>query len=239
MAKRCHWQHAIEGNDIEKTCPVNIRAPKVRRIGDLKLDNDAEMRRTAFIYCLSQLWTRPQSVLVAQSFFMQKAEATDTDESPDFFKNSSTLAKIESPWLASWIGGFLGYQMEIMQRMVAYDADSLLQLVEFMAKVGRSFRLPKACIGKEVLRLFLEERIKEVGARPNVFKPGSTSIDDKGRVSWDKGCYKFVWEEGLATHVVHVPSNTKVPLEDHTRIKKAFVLLQNHSDCSVVVSKGV
>ena len=189
------------------------------------------------MYCLNQLWTRPQLVLVAQSFYMQKAEAKGTGESPDFFKTAATLAKIDISWLASWIGGFLGYPMEIMQRMVAYDADCLLQLVEFMAKVGRNFRLPKACVRKEVLRLFLEERIKEVGARPNLFKPGS--IDDKGRISWDKGCYKFVWEEGLATHVVHVPSNTKVPLEDHTRIKKDFVLSQNHSDCSAVVSKGV
>ena len=107
-----------------------------------------------------------------------------------------------------------------------------------MAKVGRSFRLPRACSRKDVLRLFVEERIKEVGARPNVFKPGSKNIDDKGRICWDKGCYKFVWEEGSATHVVHVPSNTKAPLEDHTRSKKAFVLSQNHSDCSTVVSKG-
>jgi hypothetical protein len=115
---------------------------------------------------------------------MQKAEAKDTNESPDFFTTSSTLAKIGISWLASWIGVFLGYQMEITQRMLAYDADSLLQLVELMAKVGRNFRLPKACIRKEVLRLFLEERIKEVGARQNVFKSGSKNIDDKGRISW-------------------------------------------------------
>jgi hypothetical protein len=48
-----------------------------------------------------------------------------------------------------------------------------------------------------------------------------------------------LWQEGLATHVVHVPSNTKVLLEDHTRSHKDFVLSQNHSDCPAVVSKFV
>ena len=124
---------------------------------------------------------------------------------------------------------------------MTYDPDSLLQLVQLLLSIPVSLKLPAECIVKKVTSGVLDQRLVQAGNRHTVaYVDHNKFIDVQGKILWGQyGVYSVVWtDEGKASHIVYLPTNTRVAIPAHCTILQSFVLDANWNDYAAVVSLG-
>lgn len=237
MVKRCHWSFT-EG-PTGTTCPIVGRIPKVHKTGDTEADNNAEMRRSAFIFVCETLWDKPELIIQAQSWLVQKSQNKGRLTAPNEFTEISTLGKIDVAWLVGWLVKVLGWPKDILEKALDYDADAVRHILQFLLVACPTLKLPPAMINKAVAMRVLEERLKQCGDRQKMIKKYDNFVESCGRLKWEVGAYQFRWgEANKAIAVKHLPTKVEIPLPEEVVVTQAFEMRANFSDFSATAFKG-
>lgn len=91
-----------DDNARDETCPLLAKIPKCAKTGDAIVDSERDMSRAAFTEVLQLLWNDHSQVLPLQAYLRSRQNRGATASDPDFFKDVSTLAKLDKSCLAAW-----------------------------------------------------------------------------------------------------------------------------------------
>lgn len=235
MGKRGLWGESAGA----EACPLISKIPKCAKTGDSIIDSEREVARTAFTEVLQLLWNDSSQVLPLQAYLRSRQSRGATTSDPDFFKDVSTLAKLDEAWLAAWVARVTSLNMAFLETAQAYDDDSALHMACYLLKANPSTKLPADMKSKRVAENVFEKRMKICTNRSKSLCDGTTGVKSNGEVNWlAAGVYGLEFAGDTVTTVMHRPSGCSVRLERHQVITTSFVLLHNWSDLAAEASCG-
>jgi hypothetical protein len=224
------WATKIAGNVLPPTTSLSRQVPRAQQLSDRLLNQDRELSRNAFVYCINHLSAFEEDAMACKQYLEGRRQTRATTLSEEgHFTTNACFSKTNSDFLAKELMAASCLSQQNLELAVEYDPQALIQLGIFQWSLLKNLRWPAECISIAVLHNTLKERTNECGRRLSLWNGSKLGAD--GRIDWAKhGIYAVIYEEGIPKKIKHKPTSTTVELPSYVVLNENFAFLENWSE---------
>ena len=170
---------------------VASKIPNIRKTGNITKDSQVKLQRKAYVRLVDGLWKNPQLIVLVKEHF---EELLDNETSVGSSSSAAsekacviTLRNIEENWAISWIMRVSGLSQATVEKMKAYDTESIRHMLVWALGAPIGMRLTDACKDLEITAAAFDLRATQLGDRLRALVSKYGFIDlVTGAICWGK-----------------------------------------------------
>ena len=226
------------GDAVVPHSPLAQKIPKPKMTGNTVKDMAAKHDHGLMVECVNILQAHPWIRSDCRGFLCEalREKKRDAEDSDAFFKELSSLGKVDEGWMVSWVCNKTGFLPAELGKARLQDKDCLQNIVDFLLAATKTLKLPQSCRRKVILCVVLDKRVEVAGNRHTLVQDHSILKNDK--INLLIFVYKINFVEGKGKTVCHRPTMDVAQIPEGVAITRDFELVSAHSDFNAHVSNG-
>lgn len=234
-----HSSHVLTGEDrgyLRHRHAARVAHPQAQKTGNFAEETEAETQYEQFKDIVNHCSRDASHIGPLHGVLMKRLKSQSAADQNDCFATVTTLSKLDSEFVLSYIVKKSDLTMEDCIKMLKFDGDSAGNLLMLDQQIPGTTRLPKDMIVTSVTENTLERRSAEAGDRLAHIK-AKGALMDSGRLDWTEiGCYSLEFRDRRLAYLKH-RSGTRVAIPQDINIAQDWKLMDNWGDFVAAVTK--